>query len=208
MGLFRPPNVQKLKEQQDFKGLAKSLGSDDPAVRGDAARALTELANADAVPPIVDVASGQRDETVLASVGEALVGIGQPAAARLVAIVDSGPSDQSVVAIALLGRMGDQDGLPALRDLIAHSAGDTRADLTTRSLAALSLGNLGTPAAIDTVVTLLDDPTPPVRLAAAMALENHPDPRAADALRRLTNDRDPAVRDQAAKALAALGGSS
>ena len=205
MGLFRPPNVQKLQDQRDWKGLAKSLCSEDPTVRADAARALTELADPDSVPSLVAVASDEGDDAVHGSIGETLTAIGQPAAARLVAIIDEGPSDQSVVSIALLGRMGDANGLPALRDLIGRSTGDTRANLTTRSLAALSLGNLGSPAAMDTVISLLDDPTPPVRLAAAMALENHPDHRAFDALRRLTGDTDPAVAEQATKALAKLG---
>jgi len=205
VGLFKGPNVQKLKERQDYKGLARSLYSDDPATRRDAAQAFTDLASPEAVPSIVDVVAAHSDDSPLDSVGEALNGIGAAAAARLVQIVHAGQSERSVVAIALLGRMGDQYGLGALRDLIAQSSGDARADLTTRSLAALSLGRLGSPAAIDTVVTLLDDPTPPVRLAAAMALENHPDPKAADALRRLTGDDDPAVREQATKALDALG---
>jgi HEAT repeat protein len=204
MGLFKAPNVQKLKDQQDFKGLAKSLCSDDQAVRSAAAQAITDLASPDAVPSILDAVTSRPGDSELDSVGQALNGIGQAAAARLVEIINAGQSERSVVAVALLGRMGDQYGLAALRDLIGQSSGETRAEMTTRSLAALSLGNLGSPAAIDTVVTLLDDPTPPVRLAAAMALENHPDPRAADALRRLTSDSDPAVRDQATKALAAL----
>ena len=204
MGLFKAPNVQKQKDQQDFRGLAKSLCSDDPAVRGEAAQAITDLASPDAVPSIVDAVAGRPGDSMLDAVGQALDGIGESAATRLVQLIQAGQSERSVVAVALLGRMGDQYGLAALQNLLAQSSGDTRADMTTRSLAALSLGNLASSAAIDTVVTLLDDPTPPVRLAAAMTLENHPDPRAADALRRLTSDDDPAVRDQAAKALAAL----
>jgi HEAT repeat protein len=203
MGLFKGPNVQKLKDQQDFRGLAKSLCSDDPAVRSEAVQAVTDLASPDAVPAIVDAAASRSGDDVLDAVGQALHGIGESAATRLVQIISAGQSERSVVAIALLGRMGDEHGLSALRNLIAQSSSDSRADVTTRSLAALSLGNVGT-SAIDTVITLLDDSTAPVRLAAAMTLENHPDPRAADALRRLTSDDDPAVRDQATKALAAL----
>jgi HEAT repeat protein len=205
MGLFKAPNVQKLKDQQDFRGLAKSLCSDDPVVWGEAAQAITDLASPDAVPSIVDAVASHPGDSMLDAVGQALNGIGESAATRLVQLIQAGQSERSVVAVALLGRMGDRYGLAALQRLVVQSSGDTRADMTTRSLAALSLGNLGSSAAIDTVVTLLDDPTPPVRLAAAMALENHPDPGAADALRRLTRDDDPAVRDQATKALAALG---
>jgi HEAT repeat protein len=205
MGLFKAPSVQKQKDQEDFRGLAKSLCGDDPAVRAEAAQAFADLASPDAVPSIVDVVTSHPGDSMLDAVGQVLNGIGESAATRLVQLIQAGQSEGSVVAVALLGRMGDQYGLAALQHLIAESSGDARADMTTRSLAALSLGNLGSSAAIDTVVTLLDDPTPPVRLAAAMALENHPDPRAADALRRLTSDDDPAVRDQATKALAALG---
>jgi len=38
MGVFGPPNVDKLRDKRDLKGLAKALADDDAGVRDDAAR--------------------------------------------------------------------------------------------------------------------------------------------------------------------------
>lgn len=52
--MFFKPNVKKLKEKGDVKGLIKALRHKDPSIRKDAAKALGDLKANEAVEELID----------------------------------------------------------------------------------------------------------------------------------------------------------
>ena len=54
MGLFGPPNIEKMKAKRDVQGLIEALGyQKDASIRSAAARALGELKDVQAVEPLI-----------------------------------------------------------------------------------------------------------------------------------------------------------
>ena len=81
MGLFGPPNVEKLKGKRDLKGLIKALRyKRDGGVRSSAAEALGEIGDARAVEPLC-AALRDKDVDVREAAAEALGKIGDARAA-------------------------------------------------------------------------------------------------------------------------------
>jgi len=81
MGLFGPPNVEKLKEKRDLKGLIKALRyKRDGVVRQTAAEVLGEIGDARAVEPLL-AALRDEDSDVREAAAEALGKIGDARAA-------------------------------------------------------------------------------------------------------------------------------
>jgi HEAT repeat protein len=74
MGLFGPPNVDKLRDKRDLEGLAKALAADDAGVRDDAARAFGDIGDPAAAKLIVERMIGTDDEANADSGGAALRG--------------------------------------------------------------------------------------------------------------------------------------
>jgi hypothetical protein len=76
MGLFGPPDIDKLKTKGDVKGLVKALGyQKDMAVRWRAAAALGDIGDASAMEPLA-AALEDPDKDVRAAADEALGKIG------------------------------------------------------------------------------------------------------------------------------------
>jgi HEAT repeat protein len=74
------PNVEKMREKKDVKGLIKALGDEkDSEVRGNAAQALGTIGDARAVEPLIR-ALGDSDWRVLWNAARALGKIGDPQA--------------------------------------------------------------------------------------------------------------------------------
>jgi hypothetical protein len=105
--------------------------------------------------------------------------------------------------------------------LLCHATGEARADRTdqipelsrtltqsrsekARISAAVSLGRLKDPRALDALVKALRDESNVVRSLAATALGHLGDERALPALRRATQDRDESVRQRATSAVARI----
>src|SRR5690554_3034255 len=55
LGLFGPPNIEKMKARRDIKGLIKALSyQKDEEIRADAASALGELEEQSAIDPLIN----------------------------------------------------------------------------------------------------------------------------------------------------------
>jgi HEAT repeat protein len=130
MPLFGAPNVEKLKAKRNIQGLIKALGYlKDTAVRTDAAKALGEIGDAQAVASLVAVledknltlrtaaikalgqiggsqavklliiALGDSSRDVCSAAGEALVTIGAPAVEMLIAALKDGDMRWAVIRV-------------------------------------------------------------------------------------------------------------
>lgn len=83
MGLFGPPNIEKMKNKKGIKGLIKALEyKKDAKIQEDAKNALIELGN-DSVLPLINSLEN-KDEYYVNNIGNILVTIGDPAIEPLI----------------------------------------------------------------------------------------------------------------------------
>lgn len=75
MGLFGPPDVEKMKAKRDVKGLIKALGYEKNAIRKSAAEVVGEIRDASAVVPLIATLE-DKDWEIRHSAAEALGKIG------------------------------------------------------------------------------------------------------------------------------------
>ena len=137
MGLFGPPNVEKMKAKRDVKGLIKALSykkyqataglreSEGREVRQEAAWALAQLGDARAVGPLIaTLKDNDSERNVLAEVAGGLVKIGVPAVEPLIAALKDGDANMHAWAARVLGKIGDARAveplIAALKDSEAH----------------------------------------------------------------------------------------
>jgi HEAT repeat protein len=113
------PNVEKMKEKKDVKGLIKALGDEkDSDVRGNAARALGTIGDARAVEPLIIRALGDSDHGVRWNAAEALGKIGEPTVEPLIRALVDGSNDVRQNAAQALGTIGDARAVePLIRAL-------------------------------------------------------------------------------------------
>ena len=196
MGLFGPPDVEKLEAKRDYRGLAKAVLGDDPARRAEAREAIGRLGSAEIVTPIVDLSEKAAGEPAIEDAVEALVAIGEPAANHLTVLLKSGSDEQRVPAAPLLARMGDEFALVPLGELAASPS------YPDRILAAMALGTEAGASRVEPLAKLLDDDEPPVRVAAVFSLGRIDAPAAREQLQRATEDEEEVIRTAAQEALA------
>ena len=235
MALFGGPNVEKLAEERDYPGLAKALTSNDAGTRDKARAALIEIGDPSSVQPIVERVTGQKDEAVIVAGADVLRSFGEQAVPTLRMGLRGVPPAEKPAYSALLGRMGEPDGLAPLLEasneadtnvrgaavmglgLIVSPASTERLievlksdeDLDTRGFAALSLAAHKHPGAYDAFVAELDDAEPVSRALGAMGLGMLGDNRAAERLQQVaTADADERVRERAQAALSDLANPS
>ncbi len=204
MGLFGPPNVERLLARGHVKGLIKALEykkdsrSEGLDIRRAAATALVEVCDARAAVPLA-IAASSLDWTLKQSAIEALEKLGRQAFEPLVRVaMDGGAQDRREATVAL-GLIGDERAIGPLTDLLDES------DSFIRSRAAAALGNIGHPAAVDYLIGALGDMEWDVRAKAIQALEKIGNKRAAPAVIDRLGDVEEIVRHYAAIALGALG---
>jgi HEAT repeat protein len=89
MGIFGPPNVEKMKERRDMEGLSKALRHKEVAIRRKAAIALGELDDRQCVEPLI-TALDDTDEAVRAT-----------AASNLTRVSLNAPADVQNIASAI-----------------------------------------------------------------------------------------------------------
>jgi HEAT repeat protein len=200
-------------------------------VREQAARALGELGDPSAVPDIVAALRGKNDEAMADNAATALRAIGGDTAKALDQGLRTTGDDTRPVYGALLGRMGEERGLPPLVDASQEGEASVRAtaalglglirtqgaadrlvvvfkeddDLDVRGMACLALATHKLPGAYETFAAALQAGEPVDRALGAMGLGMLGDPRAVPVLDGVANDDDDErVRNAAHKALAEL----
>ncbi len=167
------------------------------AVRRNAAAALGQRADSDAVVALSRALRSDADAGVRKAAAQALGEIDDPRAipALLDALRQDRDAEVRATAAWALGEIEDPsaiDGLAtALRDV----------DLEVRKAVAAALGDIDNPRAAPHLTPLLRDTSAEVRQAAAEALGSIESPVAVDPLVSALRDRDAAVRAAAAEAL-------
>ena len=149
MSLFGPPNVRKLAEKHDVKGLIKALGyRQDPSIRCHAVLALGRLGDLRAVEPLIGALRDDEWEVRDAAV-EALGRLGdlRVVEALIEALHDGHPADRRKVMEALAtSSVSTEPLLGALGD----------GDESVRVRAAWALAKRGDPRALPTLLSALD----------------------------------------------------
>lgn len=195
--------LKRCGQKVDLSPLAGMLVSQDPSARGNAAMLLGRLSDRSAVPMLLETAkapmprvSAVRESIVRIQVAEAVVRLGETSALDAVRAGAYSPFDEvRVLAVQMMGRLGDQKMVVALAELLAKppielqlAAAEALARLgktngldvtlkaaaselaTVRGQAAMTLGQFKDGRAVAALVGLLDDPQEQVRLAAASAV--------------------------------------
>lgn len=229
MGLFRPPDVKKLKKNNDVKGLIKALSHrNDIEVREQAAEALGNIGDTAAIQPLASAladGTGVRKRAIVS-----LGNIDDPRAARhLVRILTKNcsrdrnevikaivklentavepliealgeESEYLRISAALLGKIGNKKAVEPLIDTMYKTK-----DHFARTEAAKALGNIGDARAVEPLIRALGDEWRGMRCSAARALGNIGDNRAVEPLTERLGDADPEVRSSAAWVLGTFG---
>ena len=162
MGLFGPPDVDKLKAKRNVDGLTKALSYPKDTVRVAAASALGTLGAPEAVAPLI-AALGDAAGSVRAAAAGALGALRDPRAIEplITALKDSSEPGRTTVVSAL-----GQIGAPALPALIATLGGPS---VEVRAPAARALAAIGSQEAVESLVAALADPY--AQAAAATSLD-------------------------------------
>ena len=160
------PNVEKMKEKKDVKGLIKALRSESDYVRGNAAEALGEIGDARAVKPLTQAFEFDLMAYPYArrKAEEALVKMGDRAVEPLIQALKEEDEYVRPEVAKVLGNIRD---LRAVEPLVQALKDE---DWAVRGTAAKALGNLGDKRAIEPLVEALRDEDKEVRSAAKDAL--------------------------------------
>ncbi|MCB2210044.1 HEAT repeat domain-containing protein [bacterium] len=220
MGIFGPPNIEKLKDKKYVPGLIKALGyQKNEAIRQEAANALGEMGDITAVNPLL-IAFEDKNETVGNNAAEALLKI-------LIRSLSHENEEVRRYAVKALGKIGDSRAVEplicALKDPdqgvrkntmeALGMIGDAeivrpliRALLRAQDPVELNFGenalrNIKNPSAVGPLIKALKYKNKYVRALAAESLGNLGDPKAVRPLIRALKDDDDNVRSSAAAAL-------
>lgn len=204
MGIFdRKPNIEKLRDKEDVKGLIKalqyrkdSIEYEDVEVRVDAACELIDIGGKRAVEPLIE-ALGDIDWRVRHNAAIALGNIGDERAVEpLIKALDN---DVGRLAAQSLGGIGDKR---AVKPLI-KALGDDESGM--RMNAAKALGRIGDKRAIEPLIRTVGDSNRDVRLNATSALRRIGDERVVEALIKALEDSFKLVRVNASSGLGIIG---
>ena len=207
----------------DITPMAKMLMSRRPAMRGNVAMLLGRMGDASAAPMLRDAAlrDGQKFDASTASgamtpgavslaisrmqIAEAMVLLGDRSALEPIraASVFAVSDEVRVLAVQMLGRLGDSEMERALLDMLGSVPPKPGGEPPEVQLAAAeALGRLDWTEGLRVVVAAASDPSQTLRQQAAMTLGVYrTDPRAVAALEKLLADPSPAVRLAAAAAV-------
>ncbi len=159
MGLFRPPNIDRLVAQGNADGLVRATKSKDPETRAKAMAALVEMQER-----FIKSLSTTNYRRLL-SARQALATIGPAAVPRLIEILGEGHVHWRQDAAFMLGEIGDPAAVPALCEALRHP------DPMLRAVAAQALGKIADPAAEHELELATRDAAPGVAAAAGTALQ-------------------------------------
>ncbi|MFA4848102.1 MAG: HEAT repeat domain-containing protein [Methanoregula sp.] len=192
------PDVKKLKSRWDIAGLCHLLEHKDPQVQYEAAEALGNLGDENAVGPLITALKRDEFSGVRWKAAEALSKIGNPAVESLIAALQYPDDDVRWKAAIALGEIGNPDAIDPLIHLLSDE------DRFVRSRAAHAISMIGEPAVFPLINALKQGDTS-VRWGAALALGKIKNPLAVEQLILALADKEAMVRAEAAAALAAIG---
>ncbi|MBI5653945.1 MAG: HEAT repeat domain-containing protein [Chloroflexi bacterium] len=197
MGLFGPPNVEKMKAKRDVKGLIKAMGYEkDATVRKSAVEALGEIRDEASLDPLIN-ALKDSNKYIRKAAAEALGKIGDARAVEPL-IVALKNSERLVLpyaseALSKIGALAVEPLIAALKD----------SDDVLRQYAVDALAKIGDVRAVESLIATLRDDNMKVRKHAAEALGKIGDVRAIEPLKTVLKDKH--VRKHALDALGKLG---
>jgi HEAT repeat protein len=190
MGLFGPPNVDKLRAKRNIEGLLEALEyRKDDSVRGAAIKALGEIGDSRAVEPLIAVlrdGHGSVRDAAAVALGE----IGAPAVEPLIVALKT-PGWWFDLQAAANGRVEEMDwgarnaaidalakiNAPAVEPLIAALNDST---LMVDWVATQALGQIGDRRAVEPLIAVLTNGNKVMRAAAVQALQLIGDPRSVE----------------------------
>lgn len=192
-------NVQKMKDEQNVRGLVMALKHRDPAVAYEAVEALGEIGDPAAAGPLIEALTGDKYSGIRWKAAEALTQIGSESVPYLVNALENPDEDVRWKAAIALGEIGDKRAIDPLIRLLGDE------DRFVRSRAAYALGTMGEQVIQPLSEVLSSGKNPDLRLGAVMALGRIQADPATRALIRATTDSREEVRQEAMTALAATG---
>ena len=187
-------SITKMKDAHDISGLVRLLNHSDPDIQYHAVEALGEIGDAGAVEPLITVLKHDEMSGVRWKTAESLVKIGAPSVEPLISALEHPDGDVRWKAAIALGEIGDQRAIePLIRQLsdtdrfvksrVAHALGMIGApavhplirtlregDGNLRWGAAIALGRIKDPQAVEPLIQALADKYENVRAEAAASL--------------------------------------
>jgi len=200
MGLFGKPNVEKLKQKKDVRGLIKVLRSGERSLQYDAAAALKEVCDRSHVPLFRGLLLNDSSDKVRKEAARILGKIGDDSAIELLnTALGDAEWDVRDAAVEAMGEIG---GERAVEALIRALDDDSE---VVRHSAIWSLGRVSGTRAVAALNELIQHKKAKTRQDAVRALGLTGDERAIEPLTQALEDEDVEVRNQAAKALCRFG---
>jgi HEAT repeat protein len=182
--------------QRAVASLRAALGDPSRDVRAAAARSLGRLGAKETVPALVY--SLVRQEIPRTTTAQALLAIGPAALPRLRPLLVHPEAEVKVVAVELVGLLGDSSDADALVDRLRDTSAEVRAK------ACRALGRVGAAEAVDELRETLADRIPFVRATAAIALGELGDREAVPALLAQAREEHFDAAQAAARAVARI----
>ncbi len=187
-------SIAKMKDAHDISGLVRLLNHRDPDIQYHAVEALGEIGDAGAVEPLITLLKHDEMSGVRWKTAQSLVKIGAPSVEPLISVLQHPDSDVRWKAAIALGEIRDLRATePLIRQLsdsdrfvksrIAHALGMIGApvvrpliqilregDGNQRWGAAIALGRIKDPQAVEPLILALADKYENVRAEAAASL--------------------------------------
>jgi len=201
MPLFGPPDIDRLKERENVKGLIKALNyGSDYRIRRDAAKALGAIGDIHAAEPLI-TALNDDHSSVKWAVAMALGQIGEARAVEpLIDILNNKNYQVRKAAAMALGQIGDARAVEPLISALGERKLWDKDHVGAEKAFIKALVQINTPA-VDFLIAALDDENWHVRYHAAEVLGKIGDPRAVELLICALNNK----LGSAAKALGQIG---
>jgi HEAT repeat protein len=184
--------------------LQKALDDSDTDVRGQAAIALGNIGNAQAVDALIAALNGSKSG-VRRRAAEALAEIGSSQAVEALISAFNKNQDNYIGedAAYALGQIVSSEALEAILSILD----DERADPYFRASAAEALGNIGSSQAVEALISALEDDTSSLRDMVIYALGNTGSSQAIEPLILAVSHESSVTRQMAVMALGQIGNS-